>query len=152
MNNHEITRLLTHRLSGRRLYRGVYPKDLLPAKIPETPSAYVINTDTSRGPGKHCVAVYFAVSGKAEYFDSFGLPPLDKEIKAFIKRNSQSVSHNSRLLQNITSSACGLYVVYFVLGKSKGLSLQRLTTPFQPHHLQKNDRRVRRLVQQQLRV
>jgi hypothetical protein len=35
------------------------------------PSAYVVNSDRSDGPGEHWIAVYFCKDGCAEFFDSY---------------------------------------------------------------------------------
>lgn len=146
MNNKEISRIVQSDPRARRIFRGVYPRDQLPPST--TPnSAYIINTDHSRGPGEHWVCVWFDSQGGAEYFDSFGLPPTLNAIQRFISDNSiKSLKYNQRLCQSLVSSACGLYIIYYVLMKSRGASLRRLQQPFQPYNLRGNDNKVRTLV------
>ena len=150
MNNAQLTELLSRHPRTRRVFRGVFPRDLLPLRVPQaTRCAYVINTDTSHGPGKHWVAVFFDGLGGADYFDSFGLPPRHVEVEKFIKRNSSSpLRYSSRLIQSVTSWFCGLYVVYFVAARCRGLSLRSLLVPFKPLRTRLNDRLVLRLLQQ----
>ena len=156
MNNKEITTLLKSDPRARRVFKGVFPRDRLPTTINNNnnnlPSAYIINTDRSSGPGEHWVCVWFDGHGRAEYFDSFGLPPTLVAIQNFISRNSYVRSnYNQRLCQSLVSSACGLYVLYYVLMKSRGASLFRIQQPFHPHNLRTNDTKVRTLVSNLLR-
>ena len=133
------------------MFRGVFPRDKLPRVNIQRPTAYVINTDHSTGRGLHWVCVWFDGQGRAEYFDSFGLPPVHPSIKHFIVRNCIYYRYNQRLLQSLTSSACGLYAVYYILMKSRGSSLARVQAVFFVNNLWGNDRRVWSLVQQMKR-
>lgn len=144
MNNRQIGTVLLKDLRSRRVFRGVYPRNKLPYFVnTRQPCAFVINTDNSDGPGEHWVAVWFDGRGKAEYFDSFGLPPsFYPDIEKFILRHSYHYRYNQRLIQDLTSSACGYYVLYFILRKSRGISLSRLLSVFHPHKLWANDQRV----------
>ena len=151
MNNQEISALLMRDSRARRVFRGVFPRDKLPEYVNGDASAYIINTDHSRGSGEHWVAVWFDGQGRAEYFDSFGLPPsIHNSVLNFIKRNSVHYSYNQRLFQSLLSSACGLYVLYFVLMKSRGARLSRLQQVFDTFRLRANDERVRVLVKNML--
>ena len=151
MNNKEITRLLKADPQARRVFKGVFPRDILPTTN-ISHGAYVINTDRSSGPGEHWVCVWFDGVGGVEYFDSFGLPPTLVAIQNFIKENSfQQCKYNQRLFQNLVSSACGLYVIYYVLMKSRGSSLYRLQQPFHPYNTRGNDNTVRKLVRNLIR-
>lgn len=149
MNSKDISRVLGRDIHTRRVFRGVFPRDRLPRQVnTRRPSAFVINTDRSTGPGEHWVCVWFDGLGQAEYFDSFGLPPVHPAIENFMLKHSSAHVYNPRLLQDLTSSACGLYVLYYVLMKSRGASLFRTLRVFSPNRLWGNDRRVWFLVQQ----
>lgn len=142
MNARQINSVLMSDPCAHRVFRGVYPRDRLPVTVTK-PSIFVINTDTSDRPGLHWVAVSFDSFGYGEYFDSFGLAPLHHDILAFIVRNSHyPYSYNSRFLQDLMSSACGLYVIYYVLMKSRGQSLHRILLPFSSRYQWMNDRKV----------
>ena len=149
MNNREVAAVLMRDHRARRVFRGVYPRNKLPHFVDtRRPSAFVINTDQAPGPGEHWVAVWFDGRGKAEYFDSFGLPPLHPDIESFISRHSQSYLYNPRLLQDLSSSMCGVYVLYYIFMKSRGSRMSRILSPFHPHKLWTNDRKVWSMVQQ----
>lgn len=146
MNTQQIQSMIMSDRCARRVFQGVYPRDKLPVHV-SYPSLFVINTDCSDGPGLHWVAVSFNRFGYVEYFDSFGMPPLHVDIVQFLKRNGHHpYTFNSRLLQDMTSSACGLYVVYYVLMKSRGQRLARILWPFSSRYQWTNDRKVRQLV------
>ena len=152
MNNKEIAEIIWQDPRARRVFRGVFPRDRLPRKKgldTRRQSAYIVNTDRSVGPGEHWVCVWFDGKGHAEYFDSFGLPPLFASINNLIDRNSYyPLKYNQRLFQSLTSSVCGLYVLYYVLMKSRGATLGRIQQMFQTNDLFGNDNRVRSLVTQ----
>src|SRR5882757_7533519 len=109
------TTLIQELLRNDKCFRGVFPCDLLPTKI-SYPSAYGINTDSSNKPGEHWVAVFFTPMRKAEYFDSFGLPPLNSHILKFIQNNSLSFSYNNIMIQtpHPLSAVCGFYAILFI--------------------------------------
>lgn len=150
MNSKEINEIIRRDPRARRVFRGVFPRDKLPfsTTINNNASAYIINTGHSSGQGEHWVCVWFnGVNGQVEYFDSFGLPPTIVAIQNFITRNSvYPLKYNQRLCQSLVSSACGLYVLFYVLMKSRGASLRRVQQSFHPYNLRGNDTRVRNLV------
>lgn len=152
MNSRDLARVLVNDPYSRRTFRGVYARDTLPYLTnTRRPSAYVINTDRALGPGEHWVVVWFDGRGNSEYFDSFGFLPFRREIESFILRHCHTYRHNRRVLQNVLSSTCGLYALYYVLQKSRGASLQRVLSVFNPLKPLANDRKVVSLLQNKLR-
>ena len=141
MNTQEIRDFLTYNIHTRRIFREVLARDQLKnIRVPKfKPSAYVINSDPISQPGQHWTAVVFNGRGKAEYFDSYGLPPNHQQIHDFITKNAQKVYFNQRTIQNITSTKCGHFVIYFIHKKSKGTPLSQICRPFKSHHLTIND-------------
>ena len=150
MNGHTIARCLQHDRLSHRTFAGVYARDTLTCVVPPPfrPSAFVVNTDRVAGPGQHWVAIWFDPKrGIAEYFDSYGLSPtFYPPIERFIKRHSYSYRYNDRPMQDVLSRVCGYYVLYFVLQKSRGVSLARIQQAFRTSPLYVNDRRVQALV------
>ena len=115
MNGRQLTQRLLNDPYARRTFRGVFPRDRLPLRVnTRRPSAYVINTDRQEGPGEHWAVVWFDGRGRGEYFDSFGLPAVYRDIEDFILRHCQSYLYNQRVLQDPLSSTCGLYCMYYV--------------------------------------
>ena len=153
MNSVDIFNILSNNPHSKRIFRGVYALDELPYIVDTSRrQAFVINTDYSDGPGEHWVSVYSNGFGRAEFFDSFGLSPTYyAEIEKFINRNFLSYTYNKRLVQDLTSSFCGVYAIYFVLMKSMGRSLVRSLSVFDSYKLRNNDKRVLELVRRLLR-
>ena len=115
MNTIEINNFLLN----FKNFKGTYPRDLLPKSL-EKNCGIVINTDTSQEPGEHWVAIYMH-NTNAEYFDSFGLPPLHKEIINFLDKISPNGwSYNTICFQSLHSQTCGNYCVLFLTNYLNG--------------------------------
>jgi hypothetical protein len=120
-------------------FEGTYPRDMLP-KIKKLPYGIVINTDPSNKQGEHWVAMYIDINGVGEYFDSFGLPPLHKEIVSFLDKNwSKGWLCNTLTFQSIFSETCGMYCVLYLSSKFRGMSFNKFTAIFN-HRSELNDR------------
>ena len=74
-----------------------------------------MNTDPISEPGQHWVSLFIDHDNYAEYFDSFGLPPLYSEIFDCLENNKIGMLfYNSIQIQGVTSKTCGNYCVLFV--------------------------------------
>ena len=74
-----------------------------------------------------------------EYFDSFGLYPLDLNIYKFIKNKYFLAS--SKILQNLFSSACGQYCIFFIINRANRFSYDQILSLFNDNTLE-NDTHV----------
>ena len=150
MNGYTIAHRLKRDPQARRVFAGIYACNGLNHVVPPRhhSSAFIVNTDRNTGPGQHWVAIWFdAKRSSAEYFDSYGLSPaFFPEIERFIQKHSATYRYNDRPMQDVFSTVCGYDVLYFVLQKSRGLSLARIQQTFRTSPLYVNDRRVQRLV------
>jgi hypothetical protein len=150
MNTRQIRRILHADIYVRRCPNvQVCSRDMLPSRLDRSRTAcFVINTDTSDLPGSHWVALFYTSLSQFEYFDSFGLPPLHREIASFIRNNSdRPLVYNGRALQDINNSTCGLYAIHFLTIKARGGSMQRVLASFPASHRQRvNDSIVTRLI------
>lgn len=95
---------------------GVYNKDQLPNTYKN--GFYIINLQDdydSQGndlPGSHWTV--FMIEGKeAVYFDSFGFAP-PVEVQNFL-RPFLPYQYNTQVIQSMTSTVCGKYVLYFMM-------------------------------------
>ena len=125
-------------------FHGVYPRDRLPRTV-DYPSSYVLNTDTSKRPGEHWVAVYFHSLRRGSYFDSYGIPPFHKQFIKFMNNHSETWTFNDTVVQAPFSSVCGHYCVYFLLYKSRGFTASEIVSRFS-RNLLENDRSVSQFV------
>ena len=102
-----------------------------------------LNLDPSYKPGSHWVAVYIDRKGRPEYFDSFGHPP-PREIKDFLHTCAESWKHNHVPIQELYSTTCGQFVVFYIYQRCSGLTLESIIRKyFNPHAKLRNDVLVR---------
>ena len=113
MNSGEINYLLDSHLTIRRVFVGVYPSDLLPARArSEKPCAYIINLDPHHLPGSHWICCYFPKVGYLpEYFDSYGGSP-NPDIERFL--GDGPYRQSTVAVQNLFSTVCGQYCIYYI--------------------------------------
>ena len=107
---------------------------------------YVFNLDPSYKPGVHWVAVYIDRKGRPEYFDSFGRPP-PRETKDFLCTYAESWNYNDVLVQELYSTTCGQFVVFYIYQRCSGLTLKSILRKyFNPHAKIMNDVLIRDFV------
>ena len=95
-------------------FLGTFPSDehCLP-KILNYPACFISNLDPHWEKGSHWCAIIIINEENAEYFDSFGLPPL---IESHIKLlNRYNYVYSTKKLQSFKSETCGLYAVLFLI-------------------------------------
>ena len=123
MNNNQISHLLSRHLATKSIFCGVYALDTLPCeRRRRSPAAYIVNTDPHYLPGTHWILCYFPTTGCAEYFDSFGKIPPPK-IREFLGKRYK---YNRFMLQNIFSSVCGQYTIYYIFKRAEGFSMDQV--------------------------
>ena len=100
-------------------FRGVFACNLLPVHVSTFPASFVANTDTSDEKGEHWVAFYFDHDGNAEYFDSYGIPPLNDHLEHFFNNNGKNHKHNTVQLQGLNSTVCGQYCIAYIAKRAR---------------------------------
>ena len=110
MNNQQINKALK---IYNDCYIGCYPSNLIP--IPrKTPAAIIINTDPSHEPGEHWVVIWLNVDDTCEYFDSFGMPPLNSEIINYINKTCPNgMLYSNLMLQHPFGITCAKYCILY---------------------------------------
>ena len=128
-------------LKTYKCFKGVFPSDQLPYNAP-LPLNIIVNTDPSTKPGQHWVCVSINSRGLGYYFDSFGLPPLVKDIFDFINaRSTEGWSYNKRIIQDVTSITCGNYCVLYIIFKCNDLTIEDFLSEF-GHKAIDNDKKM----------
>ena len=103
-------------------YVGVHSRDTLPP-ITNFPASLIANIDTSDMSGSHWVGIYFDKFGRADYFDSYGLPPLYSEFLEYLQKYSKlGFEYNKVALQCKECVTCGEYASAFVILRTFGWS------------------------------
>ena len=105
MNMLEIDAILRDDKRTAKVFKGVYASDELPARM-STDSLFVCNTDPSDRPGTHWIVVYVDDKRKADYFDSFGMAPMVKEIERFLNDSSTKWIYNTEPVQELNDVRC----------------------------------------------
>ena len=150
MNRKQLHWILSNDKVTSRNFKGEYALD----EIKHTqqisfPSAYVFNLDPSYKPGVHWVAVYIDRidrKGRPEYFDSFGCPP-PREIKDFLCTYAESWNYNDVPVQELYSTTCGQFAVFYIYQRCSGLTLKSILRKyFNPQAKIMNDVLVRDFV------
>ena len=94
-------------------FKGVYPCDIFLDKVNKKElllkekNCFIINLSSSNHRGSHFVCLLVKPRKVVEYFDSFGLPLFDINIKKAL--TSFKVEMFDETLQDMSSEFCGLY-------------------------------------------
>ena len=106
-------------------FNDAYSRDKLPNKIND--GAYVINLDEYSDIGTHWVALYVK-SNDINYFHSFGVEHIPKEITKFIK--NKNIKTNIFRIQAYSSIMCGYVCIGFIKFMLKDKSLTEYANLF----------------------
>lgn len=121
-------------------FNGTYACNRIP-KANILPASFVVNTAPLTAAdnhtpktvveGKHWIVLILHISGKAEYFDSFGIGPTQPHIAAYIAKHSTSLKFNNRLLQDPFSKTCGVWCIDYIIQRMRqNVSMRAYITSF----------------------
>jgi len=136
MYSSQISNALKKDPYASKYFVGVFPSDALPKRI-KYPSAVVANTDPSDEKGEHWVCYFFDKNKNAEYFDSYGLPPIKHDLfnflveKGCIKNHGKKIKCNEVQLQAFNSDVCGQYCIAFIARKARGESMDNIVKSYE---------------------
>ena len=117
---------------------GCFPFDQLPALPKKLPAKLIINTGPSRTEGEHWVALLLKPKS-CFYFDSFGIPMINHEIRMFLKKKYKKVIFSSLCIQDYRSNKCGEFCIYFLKNVSNKKTYQLFLKRFCDTNLLNND-------------
>lgn len=132
MNSYQLQDILSADAFANSVFCGVKPRDYFISEKVRLPGSYIVNTDKSTQPGKHWVAIYLTGEGTAEYFDSYGLPPLQADVRAKLTLCSDKIKYNDYQLQGTTTTVCGHYCLLYCLMRARGCSFEEVLRVFRP--------------------
>ena len=101
---------------------------------------FIYNLEPSYMSGSHWVGTYVK-NGIINYFDSFGMPPF-QEIVNHAKRKNMTLLHQSDQIQNLMTTTCGYFCLYFLNEMSKGRSYYDLLKVFNSHNTMENEKYI----------
>ena len=102
---------------------------------------FIYNLEPSYMNGSHWVTTYVKDS-IINYFDSFGMPPF-QELINHAKRKNLTLLHQNNQIQNIKTTTCGYFCLYFLNEMNKGNSYFDLLKVFNIHDTMKNERFIK---------
>ena len=102
---------------------------------------FIYNLEPSYMSGSHWVGTYVK-NGIINYFDSFGMPPF-QEIVNHAKRKNMTLLHQSDQIQNLMTTTCGYFCLYFLNEMSKGRSYYDLLKVFNSHNTMENEKFIK---------
>ena len=79
---------------------------------------FIYNLEPVYMKGSHWTSTYVK-NNVINYFDSFGLPPF-QELVDHAKRKNLTLLHQNQQLQNLYSTTCGYFCLYFLNEMNKG--------------------------------
>jgi hypothetical protein len=127
---------------------GVFMKDELHTGLKD--GNYVMNLQNHNQGGSHWIA-FIKRAGKVYYNDSFGAPPPQNEYELF-KSENDFVYYNTHIHQDIDSTACGYWAIYFLyyMTKTKGnllANFQKFNKTFNSKDTKANELKLQESIQ-----
>ena len=112
-------------------------------KVPHNHSQalFIYNLEPSYMSGSHWVATYVK-DNIINYFDSFGMPSF-QEIVNHAKRKNVTLLHQNNQIQNIYTTTCGYFCLYFLNEMNKGNSYYDLLNVFNILDTMDNERFIK---------
>lgn len=155
------TRQINRSLKRVKGFQGTFPCNHIP-NLPrnglKTTIYFVLNTaryirkkdknhsKSKTVAGKHWVVLVIHPSHKAEYYDSFGLPPEQHDIREYITNNcANGCTYNTQMTQNPLSRTCGVHCIDFIISRSSGISLRDYVTDFRTNLIENDQLVVKRV-------
>ena len=126
------------RLLEDQSFIGCFPFDKLPTLPEKLPAKLIINTGASTTEGEHWVALLLKPKS-CFYFDSFGIPIINHEIRVFLKKKYKKVIFSSLCIQDYRSNKCGEFCIYFLKNVSNKKTYQLFLKRFCDTNLLIND-------------
>lgn len=83
---------------------------------------FIYNLEPSYMSGSHWVATYVK-DGVINYFDRFGMSPPFQETVGHAKRKTLTVLYQNNQIQNINTTTCGYFCLYFLKEMNKCLQV-----------------------------
>ena len=80
---------------------------------------FIYNLEPHYMSGSHWVTTYVR-DGTINYFDSFGMPPF-QELVNHAKEKNLNLLHQNRQIQNLYTTTCGYFCLYFLNEMHKGV-------------------------------
>ena len=132
-------------LKDQRGFLGCFACNDLPPFPKKFPVSMIINTHRKNQPGEHWLAIVLTKQ-KCFYFDSFGVPIMEKIIISYLQQKYKKVTINNECIQHYYSESCGLFCIAFIKHVKSKLGFEEFISKFNLLYLLKNDNIVLKLI------
>ena len=125
-------------LRSENNFLGCFAYDELPPFPKEFPKTMIINTDKKSGRGIHWLGLVLTKK-RSYYFDSFGLPVLNRPILKYLRNYYKQVTYSDMCIQHVLSKKCGEFCIAFVKNVKCKKSYSKFVNMFDFVNLMNND-------------
>jgi hypothetical protein len=144
MNSYQLTLALLDDKYTKNYFVGVFARDELPIRV-RIPSCFIINTHNRNQPGEHWLAIFLNKDGSVEFFDSMGLPPSFYKLDKYLETISNNkIRYSTKRLQGFFSNYCGVYCLYFLYQRSRGVLFEDIINQFKD--INNNDKLIQKFI------
>ena len=109
---------------------------------------FIYNLEPHYMSGSHWVTTYVR-DGTINYFDSFGMPPF-QELVNHAKEKNLNLLHQNRQIQNLYTTTCGYFCLYFLNEMHKGVDYFDLLQVFS-FDTEENEKFIEKYIKRLLR-
>ena len=109
---------------------------------------FIYNLEPHYMSGSHWVTTYVR-DGTINYFDSFGMPPF-QELVNHAKEKNLNLLHQNHQIQNLYTTTCGYFCLYFLNEMHKGISYFDLLQDFS-FDTEENEKFIEKYIKRLLR-
>lgn len=142
MNDIEIHKLIMQDQFSSN-FVGVFSRTRIPLSN-SIPAGYIVNLDDFSEPGSHWIGIYIT-DKYYNVFDSYGRNlNNDSYISSFLRSyaNKREYTYSPFVLQQNTTSTCGLFCILFILIMSRGYTLNEFINIFNLDNQKCNDEAI----------
>lgn len=125
-------------LHSRKDFLGCFPFDKLPPFPTTFPKTVILNTHRSNKPGEHWIGLVLSKK-HCFYFDSFGLPIINKTIVEYLNSYYKFVKYSSICIQHIESNKCGEFCIAFVTQVENKRTYEKFISQFNLLNVKENN-------------
>jgi len=124
MNGEEIENIIKFIPSIKDVFKGVFSINTLPKKL-AIPSFLICNFDLDSQPGSHWFCLLKTAKNQLECFDSLGITKAKEELlQKYCKiQYISAINFNETPVQNINTSTCGKFAIFFAVQRLHNLDL-----------------------------
>ena len=125
--------------------KGVFPSDRVPIYLRSTPGGIICNNQPHYMRGEHWISLFITPERTGEFFCSLGFPieHYSTYFKDFFYRNGvKHIISNTKRLQCENCSTCGYWVLYYLVNRSRNISMFDIVNEFDHSRTHVNDEYV----------